>query len=159
MPIIRDTKIETQQIRDLLSALKEGETLEYKTIMDSVGVDPQGKSRHLVDTAKKHAEEKCGCVYVAIPGVGLKRVDQAGEIDEFNRKAASIRRKARRNFRRSEVVDFERMTQENKLRLTAIRTIYAVVAEAGSEKSIKKIEKASSDFQVKSLRQAVELLR
>lgn len=138
-PSIGETKLETQQIKKLLLELSDGDVLTYETIRAKVGVDVQGKYRGLLRTAIKNAERESSRLYGTVHKVGVKRLHPGQSSGELTKVRDHMRHTARRAFRRSECIEFDKLTAEEKATLNCEITILHFVAESTTEKSTQKI--------------------
>lgn len=136
---IGEMKLETQAIIKLLLQLKDGETLSYERIRDETGVNVQNGHRGLLKTAIKHAEEETKRLFGTVFKVGVKRLVPGHSCGELTKARDHIRNTARRAFKRSTNVAFEKLTDDERTQLNAERTILHFAAEATSDKQTKRL--------------------
>lgn len=139
---IGEMKLETQQILKLLLSLKDDEILTYDRIRSDVGVDVQNGHRGLLTTAIKNAERETNRLFDTVFKIGIKRLVPGNSVGVLSKARDRSRHIARRAFKRSASVEFEKLTPAERLQLNLERTALAFVAEASTDKSVKRLQSA-----------------
>jgi alkylated DNA nucleotide flippase Atl1 len=135
---IGEMGLESQQIAKLLVAMSDGDILTYADIRKQVGVDIREK-RYVLNTARKHAEEQTGRLFATVNKEGVKRLHPDASHSEMTRARQHINRHARKQFRRSEKIDYQALSKDARDALNLERTVLHFVGEASSTKSVKKL--------------------
>lgn len=127
-----ETKPETaatvQKLYDKLCTLSVGATLVWPDARKVAGPDIQGRTRWLMTRAIERAEKDLGCIFESVRNVGIKRL-AASESPEVGLYAIrGVRRKARRGARRLERLNSNSLSDTERKRAIAYRSLLGTLA-------------------------------
>lgn len=129
-------------IRGLLSATKTDEVITLDQIAKSVGMssDELKKKDHLVYSAIKHAESE-HIVFYRVRNVGWRRMptSTAEVVDSESGVPKRITRTVKRSLKRIESIEFEKLSNADKLKHCTIAGQLGAIATFASSKARDKI--------------------
>lgn len=129
--------------RLLITHLKDatvGQEFSYKDLSKVVSRTVGGGFGPLQTAMKRLLRDK-DMVFGVIRGVGIKRLDDKGIVDEGTAFSDRIRRGAKRSFERMSKADFSSLPREYQARFSAHTSIMASIAHMTSTTQIGKLEK------------------
>lgn len=120
--------LEIEKIKALLLALPAGETLTYQRISEAIGRNcRQGKGYTMI-SAREAAEKETGARFGTIAGHGIKRL-QAHEISGIGASTRKrINRAAGKAFRRLSTTAYNDITDEDRNRINAEKSLLGAIA-------------------------------
>src|ERR1041385_5121012 len=122
-----ENEIIVQKLVGALEAAPVGELVPYIVLNKLVGRDVQNGSRYLLLKAQDRAEKNCGCIFESVRSVGIKRLS-AAEAPEIGLTAIRrVRRKARRGVRRLEHINSNSMSDGDRKRAIAYRSLLGTI--------------------------------
>lgn len=118
-PLFRQS-LETQKLIKLLSDESHDDTFTYNELSDAAGTDVR-RHRGCLETARKSLLRDKQIVFEAIPGVGLKRADDAMIVDARTSDMSRIRNVARRGLKKLACVrDFAQLNGDKQIRFNLL---------------------------------------
>src|SRR3990167_6311179 len=113
----------------MLEELSIGGTIEYGTLSSAVDRELDGKHRYLLDSARDAGEEKLGCIFEAVHGVGIKRLP-SDECPSIGLTAIrSIRRRAKRGVKRLTRLGANSMSESANRQAISSRSMLGAIAQ------------------------------
>lgn len=138
---ILDVSPDVLAIEDRMKAAKIGEVITYAEIAKLVGRDVQFEDRYLIQSARRRCLRNHRMVFAPVRGVGLKRLDDEGIINQSESGFRRLRRIARNECAKQLcVTDFEKLSREARVKQSAALAVFGTIAMFGKRKSIEKIE-------------------
>lgn len=126
-----------------------GDTITYAELSAAAGVNVL-KKRNCITTGRNLARRNERMVFGVVRGVGLKRLDDTGIIDDVDRDRCAIRRKSTRAIRKAEcVADLAKLGDPDRTRLLANLAIMGAINHATHATGVKKIEAKVQNSQAK----------
>lgn len=89
----------TRLLVDRLRTVPVGSIVEYATINAELGIEVDGRARHLLRSARSRLLEDDGIVFDAVTSVGLKRLDDVGVVDAAEGRTRLTGRHVRRTLK------------------------------------------------------------
>ena len=138
------TASDAATIRSLLQECKPGEIVSYDAMTAAIGRDVHQR-RHAIAKALRALMSEARVVFSAVRGVGYQRLDDAGIVATGADSLQRIRRTSRRGVKKLVCVDFENLSPEQRLSHNTRMTVLAMVGDATSGASVKRVEAAVKD--------------
>jgi hypothetical protein len=139
---IASLSAEASLLIDRLRNLEVNEVVGYNDLSKIVGAKVDGSYGPLI-RAKVRVLHDDGIVIDTVCKVGVKRLaDDDVVLGVAERDRDRIRRTARRGLQKQEVVKYDRLSNENKLRWNANVSYQGIVASMSTARQMKKLEAA-----------------
>jgi hypothetical protein len=106
---IPELSIEVQLLVKRLSLASVGETIEYGELCAVASQDVWHKSQHKLHSARRIVERDFGMVFVAVSGVGLKRISEPEKVDLIGHGAELIHKKTTKLVKKAGTVDLSQL--------------------------------------------------
>ena len=148
--VIGEPTAETIILRKFLLKLEVNQAVTYATLNALVpGDDVQGAQRGWLSTAIRHCEAD-GIFIRCVPKVGVKRVSDNAEASLWSNVSERCRRASRKARRRLAHVEFDRLTQKEKVQyhlgLSVLGATEMFLKPANTAQLEAKIEKDSKQL-------------
>lgn len=117
-----------------------GQQFSYDELSKVVSREVSGAFAPL-HTALRRLLRDHDMVFGTIRGVGLKRLDDKGIVDEGTSSADRIRRRAKRSFERMNKADFAALPREYQARFSAHASIMATIAHLTTGSQVSRLER------------------
>lgn len=139
-------KIETKLALERFSKLKEGETVSYSEMRAVIAMDPQGNGYGVISTARRQAQDQ-GIIIAVVPKQGYQRLDPSATVGLAAGYTGKIRRVSKAGFKKLTAIgdDYARLTPEEKVRHNTLASVFAMVGQVTTEKSVRKVQAACAD--------------
>lgn len=135
---------ETQAVKERMEALPVGGTLTYADLDAIVKGDSREDKRHHVSHARKIVlNEKC-IVLRCVPGIGYERIEGADILHDTTRDIAHVRRTARTGKKKLGAVDFDALSDTQRLEWSGRAVQLHLMERAGSEKVARRLQAAAT---------------
>lgn len=136
---------ETQTLIQAIAAVEIGRTVTYKELSAKIGKDVRpvyGVAHGLLCTARRRVQRDLNMVFVAIPTVGLQRVEDARKVSESTRQIAKSRRAGKRSIGLAIAVDdFDKLPADKQVEHNRNISIAGVLQQFTSQHGMLRIEK------------------
>ena len=134
-----DRAIETQAAIEVMRPIGRGETATYGALKEKMGCNPQAGGRSNVNSARRYLQREHGMVFVAVPNVGYKRLSDTEIVKGSPNTVAKVRRETRRGSLRLTCVDYDNLSDEDKLSHQGHLTVFALWQATSKADSVKKL--------------------
>lgn len=128
------------QIQDLLVKAAVGDVVTYEQVSAEIGYDVR-ETPHLLYSAREALCE-AGVVFDVVPGVGVKRVADAGALGMAEGYNVRIHGAARRATRVLRTVDSEALTPGERIRLRLAQIRAGIAQQFATRRMAHKMERA-----------------
>lgn len=123
-----------------LQSTQIGQTVTYEELSKIIGRDIKKEAKSALYTALKHLQKESRFVFGTIKGEGIKRLDNAEIVSLSDKARNAIRRTARRTVKKIVCADYDKLTNEFKIKHNAAISVFGVMTELTFDKSMRKIE-------------------
>jgi len=133
---------ETETLTKKLLTISIGQVITYDELGSLIGGDvrPSGKLRHLLSTARRRVFKQRIC-FVAVPNIGLQRIDDVGKVTESSKQIVKSRRAGGRAIMLAvSVDDYNLMPPAVQTEHNRNITIAGVLRHFTSQPGLRKIE-------------------
>jgi hypothetical protein len=131
---------ETQALVERLSRLEQGQSLAYADLAAAAGCPVTGATPALA-SARRIVETETGAVFAVDRGLCVRRLTDAEIVEATPGARTRIARAAKNAARRlAGVQDYAGLTDAQKRAHQAHAAIYAIIADAASRPSVKRLE-------------------
>ena len=129
-----------QQYVDLLLSLQVGESMSYKTLTKTTGIDCREKGKGSLRTARRRLIVEHGRKFECVD-LALRRLDDVGVIRVGERSIQHVRAKGQREFRDLTqcVHNYEKLALNDRQRFDVTLAISGVIASVLQPKILKQI--------------------
>src|SRR3972149_4686501 len=117
-----------EALKTALSAIPIGGTAAYISLSKTAGLNVQFKARHLLKTAREHAEKELGCLYECARNVGIKRLNATDAPEVGLPAIRKTRRIAKRGNRRLERINVNSLSNAEQKRVIAYSSMLGAIA-------------------------------
>lgn len=146
------SSIETRELYDRLSKLAVGEMVTYEELSKLLGVKSvRASAAAALNYARHMAQRDHRIVTDAVWGVGIKRLSDSEAVAASSGTFSRIRRTAKRGIDRTTAVEFDTLSNEDKIRHNAAVSGLGVLRYLSKPKEIKKLEAAVNASQTGQL--------
>ena len=142
---------DTKMIIERLRKVSPGEEVSYEEINKLVGRNVQNGARSNLISARRYVERESQIVFGVVFGKGLKRLLNHEIPYVADQALARVGRLARRTGRSIDCVDFEALTEKDRVAHNARKGILAVLAHGVRSTTVQRIEGAVSNANGKVL--------
>src|SRR5690349_12060809 len=136
--------IDTQVIVKRLAAAKAGETVTYDELQKLIGQDVRPGAEAYVrllkarDVLEKDPDKRI--VFAAVNKEGIKRLNDSEIVESGSSFVGLVRRTARRGLRRLTCVNYDKLTNGERVKHNAAASHLGVLHEITKPSAVKKIE-------------------
>jgi len=132
--------VDARLIFERLIAAKVGDEIQYTELSGLVGIDVQYRSRHILVSAIHKALYDRRMVFASIRNVGVTRLKDDDIIASSEGDLRRIRRVSRRSIRKLAAVEFDKLSNESKIKQNAFMSMMGALTSFASQPNIKRIE-------------------
>ncbi len=148
---------DTRLLTDAFLKMEQGETMTYEQVSKLLSRKTSGSDGTL-QSARRRAEKEDGFVFGTIRKVGLKRLDDAEIVSLGETGAKSLRRGARRSFKRvSNVHDFDSLPSAEQAKHNGALALFGGIMAASKGSTLRRLEGAAETSGTLSLGRTFEL--
>lgn len=138
---IADMSADARAVYDRLQAARVGDVISYAALETLTRREIQGKDRYVLSTAIR-ACLRDGIAFGTVRKIGMKRLADAEVVTDASSAIPRIRRLARNASRKMVAIsDFDSLPNEAKVRHNAVLSIFGVITQMATERSVARIEK------------------
>ena len=124
---VPECSIDTLTMQNRLEQMAIGESVAYEELSALIGRDVR-LVPHLVVSARRRAEKSGHLVLAAIPGIGIRRLEDSAIVGQSDGARRRLRNAARRGYRRlTNVKDFAALSPELQRRHNLNASYFGVV--------------------------------
>ena len=135
-----EVSIEVRLLKERLKKLELDEMIPYLELNELIGRDVQHVARNSLEKAKYQLLKENSILFACVVGLGQKRLADPGIVKSGEAAIKGIKRKTRRAILNMTALrDFDKLTQEQKLRHQAQLSIMGTLELMTQETTIKKI--------------------
>jgi len=136
-----ERSFEVSELIKTLSALKQGDTIDYDVLSSIVmgNCSPGEQKYPYVLNARRALLNEYRMVFRAIPNKGLQRLDDIQIVERSERKVASATSAAKKEMRILTFVDFDKLSDTQQLTHNTNMSVFNVMKTVGQFDKIKKI--------------------
>jgi diketogulonate reductase-like aldo/keto reductase len=138
-PVFVKTR-ETEAAIKAMRKSKTGETITWLQLSEAIGSNAQDH-RSSIQTARKELL-KDGIVFAAVKGVGYKRLDDTGIVDNESCVGQRIASTAKRSIRRLSIVRPEKLDPDSRVKYSVASAVAGAIAACASRPKRLMIEQA-----------------
>jgi hypothetical protein len=117
-----------ERLEAALADMPIGSVLAYQTLNQIAGADVQRENHYLLARARDKAEISLGCIFEAVRGVGIKRLNASESPDVGLSSIRSVRRKAKKGARRLTRIDSNSLSDSERKRALAYGGLLGAIA-------------------------------
>lgn len=132
---------DTRFLYQRLAEAAIGDMVPYAELSRLIDRNVQADARHVLASAL-HVAERDGMAFGSIRGQGVKRLTPGEQVKQVDAGLERSRRAARRALNRASIVDFSKLTNAEKLHLTATIGAASAIARLTKPRQIVKLEQA-----------------
>lgn len=139
-PTIPQISVDAQTIYKRLIATAPGEIITYLELNDLVKRDVQHLHRGILETARRKAQREDSIEFAPVRGTGIKRLHNneiSGVASEKMRRASRV---ARKGLRMLNSVDYQSLTQEERVGYNTTAAGLKMVETIGKSSTLNRIE-------------------
>lgn len=146
--------IETQELMRVLGEMLPGDKITYQELSKvSMGdCSPRGDKNSFLHSARRILAKEKGMEFDSIPNVGIYCMTDRDKVKKSGRVLPSMARRAKRCMASLISVEYEKLTEDEKIRHNTTMSIMNVVKTVGSADKVEKVKKL-----VQSTRSRLEL--
>ena len=135
-----EVHVDTRLLYQRLTAVKVGETVNYKELSDVISRPIAGEDSNL-QSALRRAFRDDNIVFSNIPKVGYKRLNDREIVASSSNDLSSLRRKAKRGaMKLSKVESYSDLSDQEKVSHGVSASIFGAIAAFLTPKGIKSVE-------------------
>lgn len=133
---ISEVRTETRLIVNRLAKLAHDETVSYDELASICGVDKNSQRfRGWLASARRITErEHQGIWLEAVHSVGIKRLTPSSQPESLQMKCSRVSKLAGKALHRSAKIEYDAMSDQEKVAVNTTRTILHVMKQAGTKK-------------------------
>lgn len=133
---ISEVRTETKLIANRLSKLTHDEVVTYDELASICGVNKTSERfRGWLASARRMTERDHQGIWLeAVHSVGIKRLPPSSQPESLATKCVRMSKQAGRTLRRSANIEYEALSDQEKVAVNTTRTILHVMKQAGTKK-------------------------
>jgi hypothetical protein len=132
--------VETRLLYDRLKPAVKADVITYEELSALIGQDVTNGARHLLTSARRLTQKEDRKVFGVVRGVGLKCLTDTEIANSGEATRKSLRRKATREGKKLECVEFDTLNGDDKVKHQVARTLVGFIYSASSPAHVKEIE-------------------
>jgi hypothetical protein len=147
---------ETSVFVELLSKLKQGETITYADLSKPVAFDVHGATPAL-GSARRIVQNELGYVTDAVWNVGIKRLTDHEIVEAATRGSRHLARRARAESEKLSKTDFDVLTDDARKKYAVHQSVFGAIAAISSNKAKAMIQQHIGESRALPFKETVKL--
>jgi hypothetical protein len=139
MAAFKNRSAEAALLSQLLAKARMGDIITYASMSDHISADIRTR-RHVLTTALNIVRNDHDMVFGCIQNVGIQRLNDREIVLDGKRDLQKIQRTAKRATIKQSKVDFDALTNQDKLKFTAQRGILGALNVLSKPRSLTRLE-------------------
>ena len=140
--MLHEKSSDTKILESVLSEMKIGDFISYEQLSKSIGRDVRKFAIGALQTARLAMQRDHKMVFGVDRGSGLRRLNDEQIVDASELGRRKLQRTAKREIKKLETVEFDKLTEPTKRKHIAASAQMGVIAMFSGKSSSKRIEKA-----------------
>lgn len=137
-----EMSIDTRLLYERIKKMQIGDKVTYEELSALLGSDVTGRARGHLGAARRIAEREDQIVTEAIRKVGIKRLNDSETVASGNLFRRKIRSASRRGVRRVTSVEFDRLSDADKISHNVQLSVFGAVQSITEPRRVQRLEGA-----------------
>ena len=141
------TSADSKTLASVLNECEVGDVITYDVLNKSIGRDVRSDAKSAMICARKLVQRESQMVFDAVASIGFKRLSDDEIVDLSDKTRDQLRRATRRTVVKLHCVSYEEMSKEKQTKHNTALSMFGVIGELATEKSIARLQRAVESTQ------------